>query len=150
MKNLRRFVVVLFTVFFMPMTMMAQEQAPKIAASSVDLINKSTDFAMGVTGERQLRDAFEMYEKFKNSGVAFDNFEIVIWSGVVKDLKKGSELAKFIENQMEEGLKVTVCQIALDYFNISHQDIPQGIQTVPDAYVRLFELQALDYNLIVI
>ncbi|MDN6279747.1 MAG: DsrE family protein [Psychroflexus sp.] len=150
MKNLRRFVTVLFAVFVMPMTMLAQEQAPKIAKSSVEIINKSTNFAMGVTGERQLRDAFEMYEKFKNSGVEFDNFEIVIWSGVVKDLKKGSELAQFIETQMEEGLKVSVCQIALDYFEMSAQDIPQKMQVVPDAYVRLFELQALGYNLIVI
>lgn len=148
MKNLKGFVLTLIIALALPN--FAQAQSNQISEHSLQTLSKSKKFAMGVSGERQLKSAFKMYEKFKANDLEFDNFEIIIWGGVVKDLKKGSSLANFVQEHMHKGLKVSLCQIALEKFNLSKQDLPDAIEIVPDAYVRLFELNALEYNLIII
>ncbi|SEA25928.1 DsrE family protein [Psychroflexus halocasei] len=148
MKGFKNFMFLFILMLSMPM--MLQAQTDRIEKSTVETLNKSDNFAIGVSGERQLKSAYSMYQKFQNSGVKLKRFEIVIWGAVVKDLKKGTELHDYIKAQEVKGLQVTVCQIALDYFDVSKEDLPYGIKVVPDAHVRLFELQALGYNLIVI
>lgn len=148
MKHLKAFFILSILAFSMPT--MVQAQTDRIEKSTVENLNKSDHFAMGVTNARGLKGAYGMYQKFQNSGVKLKRFEVVIWGSVVKDLKKGTELHDYLKALEVKGLQVTVCQIALDYFDVSKEDLPYGIKVVPDAHVRLFELQALGYNLIVI
>lgn len=147
MKHLKAFFILSILAFSMPT--MVQAQTDRIEKSTVENLNKSDHFAMGVTNARGLKGAYGMYQKFRTR-VKLKRFEVVIWGSVVKDLKKGTELHDYLKALEVKGLQVTVCQIALDYFDVSKEDLPYGIKVVPYAHVRLFELQALGYNLIVI
>lgn len=130
-------------------SMMAQSTPKTIEKSIVKTLNKTPNIGFGVSEERPLSSAFMMYEQMKISGVKFDNYEIVIWGMVVKDMKENKLLFDFITEHMDEKLTVSVCAVALDRLGVSIEDLPKGIKVVDNAYVRIFELQALGYNFLI-
>nr|WP_299205234.1 hypothetical protein [uncultured Brumimicrobium sp.] len=127
----------------------AQDSPQKINESVVKTLNKTPNLGFGVSAERPLRSAFMMYEQLKASGVEFENYEIVIWSKVVQDIKENKLLFDFITEHMDEDITVSVCAVAMDRLGVSKDDLPKGIQVVDNAYVRIFELQALGYNFLI-
>ncbi|HLV41652.1 MAG TPA: hypothetical protein VKY37_05195 [Brumimicrobium sp.] len=128
---------------------MAQNTPKMIDKSVVKTLNKTPNIGFGVSEERPLRSAFMMYEQMKISGVKFDNYEIVVWSMVVKDIKENKELFDFITERLDEKLTVSVCSVAMDRLGVSIEDLPKGLKVVDNAYVRIFELQALGYNFLI-
>lgn len=130
-------------------TLMAQETPKLIDKSVVETLNKTPNIGFGVSEERPLRSAFMMYEQLKQSGVEIENYEIVIWSKVVKDIKDNKDLHDFISDHMNEGITVSVCAVAMNKLGVTKEDLPKGIQVVDNAYVRIFELQALGYNFLI-
>lgn|SRR5690554_2624072 len=127
----------------------AQDTPKLVDKSVVETLNKTPNFGFGVSAERPLQSAFKMYKQFKNSGVQIDNYEIVIWSKIVKDIKDNPELFEFINNHMDEGITVSVCSIAMQHLGVEKSDLPKGIKVVDNAYERIFELQALEYNVLI-
>lgn len=127
----------------------AQNEVPKIEKSVVETLNTTPNLGFGVSQERPLRSAFMMYEQMKANGVKFDNYEIVIWGMIVKDIAENKELSSFLSKYMDEDLSVTVCSVAMDKLGVKASDLPKGFKVVDDAYVRIFELQALGYNLVI-
>jgi len=128
---------------------MAQNTPKMIDKSVVKTLHKTPNIGFGVSEERPLRSAFMMYEQMKISGVKFDNYEIVVWSMVVKDIKENKELFDFITERLDEKLTVSVCSVAMDRLGVSIEDLPKGLKVVDNAYVRIFELQALGYNFLI-
>ena len=90
-----------------------------------------------------------MFHQIKKSKVQFDNYEIVIWSKVVKEIKESKLLFDFITEYMDENITVSVCAVAMDRLGVSIEDLPKGFVVVDNAYVRIFELQALGYNFLI-
>jgi intracellular sulfur oxidation DsrE/DsrF family protein len=148
MKKTIRFLS-LAMVMLLSTTLMAQETPKLIDKSVVETLNKTPNIGFGVSEERPLRSAFMMYEQLKQSGVEIENYEIVIWSKVVKDIKDNKDLHDFISDHMNEGITVSVCAVAMNKLGVTKEDLPKGIQVVDNAYVRIFELQALGYNFLI-
>ena len=139
-----------FTAVMLFSTAVMSQSTPKtIDKSVVKTLNKTPNIGFGVSEERPLRSAFMMYEQMKLSGVKFDNYEIVVWSKVVKDIKEDQALFDFIKERMDENITVSVCAVAMDRLGVTIEDLPKGIQVVDNAYVRIFELQALGYNFLI-
>ena len=139
----------LTAVMLFSTAVIAQDKPKAIDKSVVKTLNKTPNIGFGVSEERTLRSAFMMYEQMKLSGVKFDNYEIVVWSMVVKDIKEDQALFDFITERMDENITVSVCAVAMDRLGVTIEDLPKGIQVVDNAYVRIFELQALGYNFLI-
>lgn len=127
----------------------AQETPKLVDPMVVENLNKTPNLGFGVSQERPLRSAFMMYKQFKASGVELDNYEIIIWSKVVKDIKENQDLFDFITDHIDEEVTVSVCSIAMEHLGVEKSDLPKGIQVVDNAYERIFELQALGYNVLI-
>lgn len=127
----------------------AQTHRAALPQETVETLNATPKMAIGVSEERTVHSAFKLYEHLKESGVQIEDFEIVIWGKVVADLKDGTVLAEFIKPYLNTGLSVKVCQVALQKLKVDPKDLPKGITVTPTAYARLFELQALGYNVLV-
>ncbi|RYM35040.1 hypothetical protein ERX46_06610 [Brumimicrobium glaciale] len=139
----------LVAVMLFSTAVISQNSSNTIDKSVVKTLNKTPNLGFGVSEERPLRSAFMMYEQLKQSEVKFDNYEIVVWGMVVKDIKENKELFDFITKYMDDGLTVSICAVALDKLGVTKEDLPKGFKVVDDAYVRIFELQALGYNVLI-
>ena len=140
--------VALLGILFVPA--FAQDPAAnKLDRQIVNDLSKTPKMAFGVSAERPLKGAFVVYDNLKLNDAKIEKFEIVIWGPIVTDLKKGSELSAFIKPFLDGKLDVSVCKVALDKMGIREAELMPGIKVVDNAYVRLFQLQALDYNVLI-
>lgn len=105
--------------------------------------------ALGLQKDRHIKGGFRFFDQLLESGIAFENFEIIIWGDVVKDLTKGSELARLIEENQHAKLRISICESAMNRLGVSHDELPQGATVVPNAFVRLLQIQANGYNVVV-
>lgn len=147
-NTLKITLIALLGILFVPA--FAQNPADnKLDRQIVSDLGKTPKMAFGVSAERQLKGAFMVYENLKNNNVKIEKFEIVIWGPIVTDLKKDTELAEFIKPFLDGKLDVTVCNVALDKMGVKESELLPGIKVVDNAYVRIFQLQALEYNVLV-
>jgi len=139
----------LVTMLLFSTVVMAQNAPKTIDEAVVETLNKTPNLGFGASEERPLRSAFMMYEQMKNSGVEFENYEIVVWGMVVKEIKESKDLFDFITKSLDGDIQVSVCAVAMDKFGIKLEDLPKGIQVIDNAYVRIYEMQALGYNVLI-
>ncbi|PWH81306.1 DsrE family protein [Brumimicrobium oceani] len=126
------------------------QDAPKLIDKSVvETLNKTPNYGFGASEERPLRFSFMMYNQMKESGVEIKNYEVVVWGKVLMDIKENKELFDYISGFMNENLTVSVCAVAMNKLGIKIEDLPKGIQVVDNAFVRIYELQALGYNFLI-
>lgn len=121
----------------------------KIEPAVIEDLAKTPNLGFGVSSERPLHGAFMVYKNLKESGAKIENFEIVIWGPIVTELKKGEKQAEFIKPFLDDKLSVTVCAVALERMGVKESELLPGIKVVGNAYVRIFQLQALGYNIII-
>lgn len=139
-------VMVFIGITFLSVSSFSQEQTNTISTKTVKTLSKTPDYAMGVSTEKHLKAAIQLFQQLETSGVTINNFEIVVWGKVVSELKNGGELAKLISGQVKGKLKITVCNVALNFFDMTKTDIPNNVEIIPNAYIRMYELNALGYN----
>ena len=143
---LKRVIVLFIGITSLSVSSFAQEQTNIISTKTVKTLSKTPDYAMGVSTEKHLKAAIQLFHQFETSGVTINNFEIVVWGKVVSELKNGGELAELISKQVKGKLKITVCNVALNFFDMTGSDIPDNVKIIPNAYIRMYELNALGYN----
>lgn len=147
-NSLKIALIALLGILFVPA--FAQNPADnKLDRQIVSDLSKTPKMAFGVSSEREVKGAFVVYENLKNNRARIEKFEIVIWGQIVTDLKKDTELAAFIKPFLDDRLDVSVCKVALDKMGVKESELLPGIKVVDNAYVRLFQLQALDYNVLI-
>lgn len=139
----------LVTILLFSTVVMAQNTPKTIDKAVVETLNKTPNLGFGASEERPLRSAFMLYEQMKNSGVEYENYEIVVWGMVVKEIAENEDLFDFITKYLDGNIKVSVCAVAMDKFGINLEDLPKGIQVIDNAYVRIYEMQALGYNMLI-
>jgi len=130
-------------------TLMAQDAPKLIDKSVVQTLNKTPNYGFGASEERPLRFSFMMFDQMKQSGVEIQNYEVVVWGKVLMDVKENKELFDYISGYMDKDLTVSVCAVAINKLDIKLEDLPKGIKVVDNAYVRIYELQALGYNFLI-
>lgn len=118
----------------------------KLDASLIEELNNTPAIALGVQSERQIKGGISIYEQLISSGSTVENFEIVIWGKLVQELTENQELFRYIEEQQHDNLNFSICQVAMERLEISSGELPQGITVVPNAWLRMLQLQALGYN----
>ncbi len=74
------------------------------------------------------------------------NFDIVLIGPVVKDLAKDESLKPSIEVSEKTGIRLVVCEAAMQHFELKQSDYHHSIQFTPDGFIYLFGLQESGYK----
>lgn len=139
---------VFIAVFSLSVSAQKNETKPLSEQVGADL-NKTPNMALGLQKERHIKGGLRFFDQLLASETDFKNFEIVIWGNEVEKLKKGSDLASLIEENQHPKLRVSVCQVAMKRMGVSEEDLPEGVVSVPNAFLRLLQIQAKGYNVII-
>ena len=134
-------ILTILTVFSGPM-LVAQE---KFDAEIVSDLQKTKQFAFGVSEERHFRGVLNLYDKLLASGVEITDYEIV--AKFVKNLVKGSELEDLYE-EYKGKVRVSVCSVAMKKLGVSEDQLISGMEPVATWTVRVLQLQAKGYNVL--
>lgn len=121
----------------------------KLDQSIIEDLNESPRMAIGAKNERHIKGGIKIYEQLIASGATIEHFEIVIWGKIVKEITENTELFQFIEEHTHKNLKLSVCEVAMERLEVTIDDLPKGMTTVPNAWVRMLQLQAQGYNTLV-
>ena len=76
------------------------------------------------------------------------DFEIVVISAVAKDLATDESLKSFIEISEKVGIRIVVCESAMNHFGVKKSDYHPSIETTPDGFAYMFGLQESGYKTI--
>ncbi|MBC71003.1 DsrE family protein [Flagellimonas marinaquae] len=136
-------ILTILTVFSGPM-LVAQE---KFDAEIVSDLQKTKQFAFGVSEERHFRGVLNLYDKLLASGVEITDYEIVAKGKFVKNLVKGSELEDLYE-EYKGKVRVSVCSVAMKKLGVSEDQLISGMEPVATWTVRVLQLQAKGYNVL--
>ena len=136
-------ILTILTVFSGPM-LVAQE---KFDAEIVSDLQKTKQFAFGVSEERHFRGVLNLYDKLLASGVEITDYEIVAKGKFVKNLVKGSELEDLYE-EYKGKVRVSVCSVAMKKMEVSEDQLISGMEPVATWTVRVLQLQAKGYNVL--
>lgn len=118
----------------------------KLETSIIGDLNKTPNMALGAKSERHIKGGIKIYEQLISNGSTVENFEIVIWGKVVKEITENPELFQFIEEHQHDNLRLSICQVAMEKLEVSPGELPEGITVVPNAWLRMLQLQAVGYN----
>lgn len=137
MKN--QFLMILFvfvgSVFYIPVA------AQSLSVAAVEnSIKKDGKYAILVSNARYFQAAVMTGEGLKANNPKID-FEVVLIGPVVKDLAKDESLNSFIETSEKVGIRIAVCEAAMNHFEVKKSDYHSSIKTTPDGFVYLFGLQ---------
>ena len=136
-------ILTILTVFSGPM-LVAQE---KFDAEIVSDLQKTQQYAFGVSEERHFKGVLHLYDKLLASGVEITDYEIVAKGKFVKNLVKGSELEDLYE-EYKGKVRVSVCSVAMKKLGVSEDQLISGMEPVATWTVRVLQLQAKGYNVL--
>lgn len=149
MSNLNFIAAKSFMILAISLFSLSAISQEKFDKSITDDLSTTSKIALGVQSELHIKAAIKIYEQLVHSGVIIEEFEVVIWGKVVEELVDNSELIQFIEEHQNEKLKLSVCQVAMDRLDVSSDDLPKGVTPVPNAWVRMIQLQAKGYQTLI-
>ncbi|MDF0715980.1 DsrE family protein [Muricauda sp. 334s03] len=142
MKLSRFLILVSFWTFMTASNMFGQD---KLDAAIVSDLQKTTQYAFGVSEERHFKGVLGLYDKLVASGVEVADYEIVVKGKVVKQLVKGSEL-EILFQKYKGKVRVGVCSVAMEKLGVSEDQLIPGMEPVATWTVRILQLQAKGYN----
>ncbi|WP_127846408.1 DsrE family protein [Psychroflexus aestuariivivens] len=137
---------ILMLLFFSANILNAQNSlSPEVVLD----LKQSEKFVMGVSTEKHFRFAFGTFQEMKSNDLADKNFEIVVWGKIVQKLIKDGDLAEFVKNQNSSNMKVSVCEVAMKKLGVSKTNLIDDFETVPNAFIRIYQLQAQGHNVFI-
>ncbi|WP_157491929.1 DsrE family protein [Gelidibacter mesophilus] len=144
MRN--QFLMILFiivgSVFYTPST------AQSLSVSDIEnSIKNDGNYAILVPNARYFQAAVMTGNTLKTKYPKI-NFEVVIISATAKDLATDESLLSFIETSEKAGIRIVVCESAMNHFKVKKSDYHKSIQTTPDGFVYLLGLQESGYKTI--
>ncbi len=86
-------------------------------------------------------------EEYRTQSEKID-FEIILIGAVVKDLAENTELKPFITKAEQSGIKIVVCEFAMNQLAIKKSQYPSSVQTTPNGFTYLFGLQESGFKTI--
>ncbi len=123
-------------------------QAQTIDETVVNDLKSTTHYALGAQSVKEIKGAILTMKQMQAAGVEVEHFEVVIWGKVIRELGAESEMQQFIQENAPENMTFNVCAMAMKKLEVSREEIMPEIGVVPNAYIRLFQLQAKGYNTI--
>ncbi len=142
MKTIRAFIIL---SIFTTLTMSSIYGQRKLDEQTVADLQKTNQYAIGVSDERFFKGALNMYDFLLENGVEIKDYEVVVKGKVVADLVKGSELESFFQKYKGK-VRVSICSVAMGKLNVAEEDLIDGMEPIPTWSVRILQLQAKGYN----
>ena len=137
MRNQFLMIVFVFigSVLYTPAT------AQSLSVSAVEnSVRKNGKYALLVPNARYFQAAVMTGKELKTNNPKMD-FEIVIISAAAKDLATDESLKSFIEISEKVGIRIVVCESAMNHFAVKKSDYHPSIETTPDGFAYMFGLQ---------
>lgn len=101
-------------------------------------------YAILVQSIKNLRSSIMTATEMKQANTAIA-FEIVIMGQMVQDLNK-AELRAVLDTAHAAGIKLVVCEFALNVYEVKLSDLPPYFIGTPNAHKYMFQLQENKYN----
>lgn len=105
--------------------------------------SKPTDFIVLTTEINQLQPILLAADALASAG----DFKIVFYGKNAADLQN-IESKKFINWAANSNVKLSVCQMSLDALKINHNNIPEEIEIVDNAFLYALQLQKKEYKIL--
>ena len=142
---MKKSLLFIFTLAFTFLASEASFSQTVLEKETISDLNKTPNYAFGVSDEDGLMSALSLFDTFEENGVQFENFEIVVKGPIVKKLVKGSEFEKAFEKYQGK-IRVSICSVAMKRQGVSKEQLFPGLDVVETYTIRLLQLQALGYN----
>lgn len=144
MRN--QFLMVLFV--FVGSVLFTSATAQSLSVSDIEnSIKKDGKYAILVPNARYFQAAVMTGKELKGKNPKID-FEIVIISAAAQDLATDENLISFIEITEKVGIRVVVCESAMNHFGVKKSDYHSSINTTPDGFAYIFGLQESGFKTI--
>lgn len=75
-------------------------------------------------------------------------YEVILIGNVVKELAEDKELASFIVESKDFGIRIVVCEFAMIKLGVEKKDLPTTVEITPNGFTYYFGLQELGFNTI--
>ena len=144
MRN--QFLMVLFV--FVGSVLYTTATAQTLSISDIEnSIKADGKYAILVPNARYFQAAVMTGKELKGNNPKID-FEIVIISAAAKDLATDENLTSFIEISEKVGIRIVVCESAMNHFEVKKSDYHRSINTTPDGFAYIFGLQESGFKTI--
>ena len=131
----------MFVFIFVGSVLYTPATAQSLSVSAVEnSVKKEGKYAILVPNARYFQAAVMTGKTLKTNNPNMD-FEIVLISAVAKDLATDESLTSFIEISEKVGVRIVVCESAMNHFGVKKSDYHPYIETTPDGFVYFFGLQ---------
>lgn len=87
-----------------------------------------------------IRSAEVMEEEFP-----FADFRLIVAGEVLRYLASSDRADAWIERAREAGITIEACALSLREEQIPEEHLPEGVATVPEGIMRMYQLALLDY-----
>ncbi|TYB71530.1 DsrE family protein [Bizionia gelidisalsuginis] len=144
MKN--QFLMIL--LIFIGSVLCTSVAAQSISVTAIEnAVKKDGKYAMLVSNARYFQAAVRTGVGLKANNQDMD-FEVVLIGPVVKDLATDEGLKSTIEAGKKAGIRIVVCEAAMNYFKLKHKDFHRSIAFTPDGFIYMFGLQESGFKTI--
>src|SRR5690606_37693015 len=140
--------IIIIALFLLGITLFNDVKAQNLTTSQVEnAIKKDGKYALLVQNSKHFMVSVMTGEEYKtkNTGI---QFEIVLIGEVVKDLAEKEDLKPFIEKAQKTGVKIVVCEFAMEKLGVKKSQYQPSILTTPNGFTYLFGLQELGFKTI--
>ena len=140
--------IIIIALFLSGITLFNDVKAQNLTTSQVEnAIKKDGKYALLVQNSKHFMVSVMTGEEYKtkNTGI---QFEIVLIGEVVKDLAEKEDLKPFIEKAQKTGVKIVVCEFAMEKLGVKKSQYQPSILTTPNGFTYLFGLQELGFKTI--
>lgn len=140
--------IIIIALFLLGITFFNDVKAQSLTTSQVEnAIKKDGKYALLVQNSKHFMVSVMTGEEYKtkNTGI---QFEIVLIGEVVKDLAEKEDLKPFIEKAQKTGVKIVVCEFAMEKLGVKKSQYQPSILTTPNGFTYLFGLQELGFKTI--
>ena len=140
--------IIIIALFLLGIILFNDVKAQNLTTSQVEnAIKKDGKYALLVQNSKHFMVSIMTGEEYKtkNTGI---QFEIVLIGEVVKDLAEKEDLKPFIEKAQKTGVKIVVCEFAMEKLGVKKSQYQPSILTTPNGFTYLFGLQELGFKTI--
>lgn len=133
--------LVIIALFLVASTTFSTVNAQQMSVQQIEnSIKKKGKYAILVQNSKHFMASVNTGERYKATSEKI-RFEIVLIGEVVKDLAEKDELKPFVEKAEKSGIRIVVCEFAMDKLGVKKSDYHPSILTTPNGFTYLFGLQ---------
>ena len=140
--------IIIIALFLLGITLFNDVKAQNLTTSQVEnAIKKDGKYALLVQNSMHFMVSVMTGEEYKTKSSDIQ-FEIVLIGEVVKDLAEKEDLKHFIQKAEKAGIKIVVCEFAMEKLGVKKSQYQPSIRTTPNGFTYLFGLQELGFKTI--